>query len=198
MEQQLEASFLRPGFVERAAAIGIGAVGIGTGILLSAWGVSLLWRPVPPEIGVRIINPEVRLAHGARVSMEQDKPFVIAPPEPLKIDPARLTVNVERSSTKPDSFVSASDRPSNEVIRREVTAFFKVKHGQGDLVTGWNYKDGSGGEPVAQYCYYTIPNIDLSTKRVDIARDRARLPHVSDALVPDLQAALAKCQWWKA
>jgi len=42
MEQRLDASYLHPGPVERAAAIGIIAVGAGTAVLLAAWGISLL------------------------------------------------------------------------------------------------------------------------------------------------------------
>src|SRR5881398_3940750 len=79
MEQNLNATYLRPGVIERASAIGIAAVSIGTGVLLAAWGISFLWRYTPPEIVVR-----------------QDKPFVLAAPEPLKIDPATLTVKVEQ------------------------------------------------------------------------------------------------------
>ena len=61
MEQRLQAAFLRHGPMERCAAMGIGAVAIGTGILLAAWGISFLWRFTPPEIAVRIANPELRV-----------------------------------------------------------------------------------------------------------------------------------------
>ena len=81
------------------------------------------------------------------------------------------------------------------MIRREVTVFWKVEHGAGSIFTGWNYRDGSGGEPVGQFCYYIAPNVDLSSTKVDIAFNRVRSPHINEALVPDLEGGLQKCQW---
>jgi hypothetical protein len=83
-----------------------------------------------------------------------------------------------------------------EVIKREVTYFSYVQHGQGTVVTGWSYKDGRGGTPVSQFCYYTSRNPDQSSKRVDLAANGARLPQISLEIVPDLEGALSKCQWW--
>jgi hypothetical protein len=60
MEQRLNAEFLRPGLVERAAAIGRCGRHWHRDSLAS-WGISLLWRYTPPEIAVRIANPEVRV-----------------------------------------------------------------------------------------------------------------------------------------
>ena len=77
MEQRLDPTYLRPGLVERTIAMGIGAVGIGTGILLAAWGISFLWRYTPPEIAVHIANPELHVAHNSPLKVTQDKPFVI-------------------------------------------------------------------------------------------------------------------------
>ena len=187
MEQRLDATYLRSGPFERAAAIGISAVAIGTGILLAAWGISFLWRYTPPEIAVRIANPEVRVT--------QDKPFVLAQPEPFKVEPGELTLKVEQ----PSPTVTGGDTktPTGDVIRREVTVFSSVKHEPGTVVTGWNFKDGGSRVPVRQYCYYDASNVDHSSTRVDIAFNGDRAPHVSALLVPDLEGALAKCQWWQ-
>src|ERR1700730_3174199 len=162
MEQRLDASCLRPGLVERAAATGISAFGIGTGVLLAAWAVSFLWRYTPPEIAVRIADPDLHVTQTAPLTVTQNKPFVFAPPEPLKIDPGDLINKVVQLGT--DAKTSAGD-----VISREVTVFSNVKHGPGSVVTGWNYRDGSGRVPVGQYCYYTAYNPDRSSTRVDIA-----------------------------
>jgi hypothetical protein len=181
MEQRLDSTYLRPGPFERAAAIGVGAVSIGTGILLAAWGISFLWRYTPPEIVVR-----------------QDKPFVLAQPEPFKIDSATVTVKVEQPSPLPTSGIrTAAKTPQGDAIRREVTEFSTVEHGAGSITTGWNYRDGTGGVPLRQYCYYSAPNFDQSSTRIDIAFDQVPLPNISGSIVPDLQGALAKCQWWK-
>ncbi|MGC1294564.1 MAG: hypothetical protein WA869_05945 [Alloacidobacterium sp.] len=86
MEQRLDARYLRPGLVERTTAIGIGAVCIGTGVLLAAWGISFLWRYTPPEIAVRVANPELHVTQDSPLKVSQDKPFVVVQSEPLKID----------------------------------------------------------------------------------------------------------------
>ena len=199
MEQRLNATYLRPGLAERSIAMGIGAVGVGTGILLAAWGISFLWHHTPPEIAVRIANPEVHLAQDSPLTVTQDKPFVIAAPEPLKIDPPKLTVNVEQSPQSVVKGVSTDAKTTTgDIITREVTVFSNVRHGPGTVVTGWSYSDGSGGTPIKQYCYYTTaPNLGHSTKRVDIASNGIRSPGLDAELVPDLEEALGKCQWWR-
>jgi hypothetical protein len=84
-----------------------------------------------------------------------------------------------------------------DVISREVTVFSNVKHGPGSVVTGWNYRDGGTSQPVTQYCYYTVPNPDRSSTKVDIALNGVATPLIGVALVPELEAALGKCQWWQ-
>jgi hypothetical protein len=177
MEQRLDASYLHPGPIERAAAAGIIAVGTGTAVLLAAWGISLLWRYTPPEI--KIANPWV--------SITQKEPIEFAPLGPLKIDPEALNKLTGRDAKT----------TTGDVISREVTVFSSVKHGPGSVVTGWNYKDGSSGVPIGQYCYYTAVNPDRSSTRVDIASNRDPTPNMRAALVPELEGALAKCQWWQ-
>jgi hypothetical protein len=159
MEQRLDATYLRPALFERAAAVGISAVAIGMGILLGAWGISLLWA-----------NPEVHLD------------------ATIKVEPPPAAINGSGGDAK---------TPTGEVIRREVTVFSTVKHGTGQVTTGWRYRDGTGGVPSTQYCYYSAPNIDHSSTRVDIAVDQSPLPNINASLVPELEGALAKCQWWQ-
>jgi hypothetical protein len=196
MEQRLEATYLRPGMVERATAFGIAALGMGTGILVAAWGISFLWRYMPAEIAVRIENPEVRVTQIAPLTVTQDKPFVFEQSKPLKIEPAELTVKVEPSAPSVANGIGAGDKTAaGDVISRAVTVFYEVKHGTGHVVTGWNYKDGSGGTPVRKYCYYAAPNVGHTSTRVDIASDGHPLPHIRASLLPDLAGALAKCLW---
>jgi hypothetical protein len=93
-----------------------------------------------------------------------------------------------------DRLGSNSQTAAGDVIKREVTFFSHVQHGRGSVVTGWNYKDGRGGTPLSQFCYYTARNPDQSSKRVDLAADGVRRPL---DLVPDEEGALSKCQWWQ-
>jgi hypothetical protein len=116
--------------------------------------------------------------------VEQDKPFRVEQDKPFKVDQSTSSVITADGKTA-----------SGDLIRREVTVFSEVGHGPGQVVTGWNYKDGSGGVPVRQYCYYNAPNPDGSTTKVDIASDGVRLRSITASLVPNLEGALAKCQW---
>lgn len=180
MESKLDATYLGSGVIERAAAIAVVVVGVGVGVFLASWGISFLWR----------------FTQNSSLTITQDKPFIFAQPEPFRIDPSGLSIKIEQPPAALDSRPGTNtSSPSGDVIRREVTVFFQVKHGSGDVVTGWNYKDGAGGTPVGRYCYYMAPNVDQSSTKVDIASNGLRLPRVNPSLVPDLEGALSKCQW---
>jgi hypothetical protein len=196
MEQRLEAEFLRPGLFERAAALGIGAVAIGTGILLACWGISFLWRYTPPEIGVRIANPEVRVSQSEPLTVTQDKPLIVTQSEPFKVEDREFTIKMERPFSGVSNGGSGDKTSAGDPIKREVSEFLTVAHGSGSVTTGWTYQDGSGGKPIHQYCYYWTPNVDQSTTRFDIASNGTRLPSIDSRAVPDLERALTKCQWW--
>jgi hypothetical protein len=174
------------------------AAGLGVGVFLAAWGASLLWRYTPPEIAVRVANPEVHIAQDAPLVVKQEAPFVLAAPNPVKIEQGQLTLRVEQPPSLPisDRLGSNSQTGAGDVIMREVTLFSHVQHGPGGVFTGWNYKDGRGGTPVSQFCYYTARNPDQSSKRIDLAADGVRLPKISVDSVPDVEGALSKCQWW--
>ena len=199
MEQHLDATYLKHDLVDRAAAMVLLAAGLGVGVLLAAWGISMLWRYTPPEIAVRVANPEIHISQNTPLVVKQDAPFVMAPPDPLKIEKGGLTVKVEQppSPSTSDRLGANSQAAASDVIRREVTFFSYVQHGQGSVVTGWNYKDGRGGTPVSQFCYYTSQNPDQSSKRVDLAANGVRRPQISLDIVPDVNGALSKCQWWQ-
>jgi hypothetical protein len=190
MEDQLVGTYLRPGVIERATAIGITSVGIGIGIFIGAWGVSLLWHYTPPEITARIANPELRVVQNGPLTVTQERPFMMAPPEPLKIDVGDLAGRVEQLRREVKT-------AGGNVISREVTVFSNVSHSPGFVVAGWSYRDGSGREPVRQYCYYEAPESNGSRMRIDIASGGVRESNIGTGLVPDLEGALAKCQWWQ-
>jgi hypothetical protein len=189
MEQRLVATHLRPGIIERAAATAIYAGGIGAVVLLAAWGISLLWRYTPPEMVVRIANPDLHVIQNGPLMVAQDKPFALDDPKPLKIESNQVVPVI------PDGADTDAKTAKGQMIRREVTVFLAVKHGPGNVVTGWTYKDGGGGVPLNKYCYYSASNIDGSTTKVDIAANDVRVPQINASLVPDLEEALGKCQW---
>jgi hypothetical protein len=82
------------------------------------------------------------------------------------------------------------------IIRREVTVFTFVRHATGSVVTGWSYKDGAAGKPIRQFCYFSSPNSDGTKTWVDLAIDRKKLPSINEAVVPNVEDAVSKCQWF--
>jgi hypothetical protein len=190
VEQQLDTGFLRPGPAERAGALAIGAVGLGLGVLLATWGISLLWRYTPPEI--RIANPEVTVRQDGPLTVHQDRPFTIQVPGPLKVElPSFPSLPVTPNGEGGGGQVKT---PAGDAIKREVTVFSTVDHVGGAVVSGWRYADGRGGVPVSEFCYYSAPSFDGSYKRVDIAHDRIAAT-IGVGLVPELSQAISKCQW---
>jgi hypothetical protein len=193
MEQQLDATYLRPCFVSKAFALSVAAIGIGTSILLAAYGISFFWRPtpIPTTLDIRIANPEL--------IVRQEKPFVMAQPETLNTYPQVPNNRPEQSSNlEPRKGVGDSVTPAQEVIQQEVIVFSSVKHSDGSVVTGWKYPNGSGRVPSSQFCYFSSPNADKSSKRVDIAVNGTPLSERVLTLVPESEEALKKCQWWPA
>src|SRR3954462_6536083 len=124
MEQQLDTGFLRPGPAERAGALAIGAVGLGLGVLLATWGISLLWRYAPPEI--RIANPEVTVRQDGPFTVQQDRPFTIQPPGPLKVDLPSFPSLPFASNAEGGG--GQAKTAAGDVIKREVTVFSTVDH----------------------------------------------------------------------
>jgi hypothetical protein len=191
MEQQLDATYLRPCFVSKAFVLSVAVIGIGISILLAAYGISLFWRPMPAAVDIRIANPEL--------IVRQEKPFVMASPEIVHIDPqAPADRPGQAANSGHPKGVGDPISPPQEVIQQEVIVFSSVKHGAGSIVTGWKYPNGSGRVPSSQFCYYSSPNVDKSSTRVDIALNGTPLSETALTLVPESEEALKKCQWWRA
>jgi hypothetical protein len=189
MEQRVDFTYLR--LITWAKAISAVVLSISVSAFIVSWGISLIWHYVPPEL--KIANPEIYLARidPLKVVQEtpftvvQDKPFTFAPLDPIKVDISDIKVPALPATTA-----------GGDVIRREVTAFSQVDHASGKVVTGWRYKDGVSREPFWQYCYYNAHNPNGTSTEVDIADNTVRRANILVA-VPDLEGALAKCQWWR-
>jgi hypothetical protein len=199
-EQRLNTSLLRPCLIERACAVSIVILALGTAVLLGAWGISRLWRFEPPELSVRIENPEIRLATDSKVAVTQEKPFAVQDKEFTVVQKQEARPDFSKIFPPNSSFdrndATAAAQTKVGVIRQEVTVFSIVSHAAGEVVTGWSFRDGHGGIPFNQYCYYRFRNGSQgSNTQVNIAIDRKRLPTINDALVPELDTALTKCRW---
>jgi hypothetical protein len=114
------------------------------------------------------------------------------------VAPAQGRQAPRRLAPPPGNRDGTPDKPSGS-INREVTVFFSVAHEIGQVVTGWQYEDGTAGAaPVSKYCYFTVhdPNgNELESRRIDIGRDGAPLPNIKLESVPNLDEALGKCHW---
>src|SRR5262245_9860046 len=145
MEAHIDASYLRPGPLARASAIGIVSLALGSGVLLASWGISMIWRAAPPV--VQVANPELTMKPSGPLIVQQRDHFVMAPPDPLKVDPITAHVVTDQPvlpTLKPTTDGRGSEQ---EVIRRQVTVFTVVDHVDGQVVTGWNFENGGGRSP---------------------------------------------------
>jgi hypothetical protein len=182
MEQQLDATYLRPSFVSKALGLSIVALSVGAAVLLGALGISFLWRPLPATIDLKIKNPEL--------TVTQSAPFVLASP-----NPASERTTTTRSLPNP---AGNEGGPQTDVIQQEVIVFTAVNHERGSVVTGWKFSNGSGQIPSGQFCYFTMGNTDRSSTRIDLAIDERPIVGTAAANVPELDQAISKCKWWHA
>jgi hypothetical protein len=203
METQLDHTYLRPGIISRAAAVGVAAIGIGAGVLLACWGLSFFWHVddavlrsldalAKQTAGLSDTFRELETTLGQRTAVGFDAlgAKVDSLSHRLDVIDQHITARSLGASGQPQS------TPTGQVIKREVTVFNSITHGAGDVTTGWTYKDGaSDGQPINQYCYYTTVN-NHAGFRIDLAFNGQRLFNENMAKVPQLEEAIAKCQWW--
>jgi hypothetical protein len=169
MEQRLDTTYLAGDYLERSVAFAVRAVFLGLGVFLAAWGISFFWRVAPEPTKLNLTLPSLQAASEGQKNPLQPPPSVSMPAQ------------------------TQSDKET--VLRREVTVFTHVSHIPGTVVTGWSYKDGAGGRPTRQFCYYTSASPDQTSTRVDLAFDRTPVPSINRSAVPNPDQAISKCQW---
>jgi hypothetical protein len=205
VETQLDHTYLRPGLISRAAAVGLGAVGAGAGVLLACWGLSFFWRYDDPVAGkLEAVAQQLEtLTQRTTDGLEALSRSTVQQTETMSRKIEALGQKVVAARTEALNRGVGGSRGGDgrtvtgDVIKREVTVFSTVNHEPGDVVTGWVYKDGaSDGVPMRQYCYYRAANFDRSSTTIDLAKDGKRV--LDSGLVPRVGEALSKCQWWSA
>lgn len=205
METQLDHTYLRPGIISRAAAVGLAAMGVGAGVLLACWGLSFFWH-VDDAVVRRLEAIAKQTAGLSDVVRDEIGTLSLRTTESMgalggKLDALEHRVDaINQRVTMTRSFQDGSGQPertgTGDVIRREVTVFNSVSHEGGNVTTGWQYKDGaSDGQPMRQYCYFSIGKNGVAT-RIELAFNGQRLFNENVTRVPRLEEALAKCQWW--
>jgi hypothetical protein len=190
METQLDHIYLRPGIIPRAAAVGLAAVGVGTGVLLVCWGLSFFLHyndPVVKKLDALYAQLET-LAQNETENMKSPN-YVIAQlvqkvgqqssqhasrQDAIEQKLAAIGERIELMLKKQPQTPNLGDRhtPDGTIIRREVTVFFDVEHYGGNVWTGWRYKDGaSNGPPEYQYCYWTTRSHSGQDTRIELAQN---------------------------
>ena len=200
METQLDHTYLRPGLIARAAAVGLAAVGVGAGVLLACWGLSFFWRYDDPVVRklealtqeLATLNQKTTL-ETETLSQKMSQGLDALNQKINTLDQKVALVKIGTSG----SAGGGRETYPGDVIKREVTVFSHVKHEPGQVVTRWVYKDGaSDGFPKSQSCYYDTDNFDRSSTIIELAKDGKRV--LNTGPVPRIDEALSKCQWWSA
>jgi hypothetical protein len=206
METQLDPTYLRPGLIARAAAVGLAAVGIGAGVLLTCWGLSFFWRyddPVLHRLDVLSHQLET-LAQGDSAELKAINYALRQTGQQTSDFNRKLDQTIEAINHKIDTLdrkmvpskgFGDGMASNGDIIKREVTVFSSIEHYGGQVTTGWRYKDGaSAGTPLDQYCYWVISSSDTQSTKIDIASNGKRMNNIGQ--VPRIDEALTKCQWW--
>jgi hypothetical protein len=207
-ETVLDHTYLRPGIVTRAGAIGLAAIGVGAGVLLACYGASFYFNTNSKRLDALTAKVEEIAQRPDRT----DK--VIAKLDDLSREARKIGGNitthlasVEQSleELKNRSFIRGNPDEhgtsfNGNVITTEVSVFKIVSHDSGHIYTGWDYPNGASANqpPITQYCYWSHRVGDPSSRtsvRIELAKNGVRLPNIADG-VPRLEDALKKCVWW--
>jgi hypothetical protein len=202
MEQRLDATFLRPGLIHRAAAVVFGAIGIGAGIFLAAWGLSFLWHP-PQDHRIDALVSQLETLNqkvtdgfdGLGQKITDRLKTLTMKLETLSQNVEDLDRHVGTLKARPPIIGGDGKTPDGDIIKSEVHVFFNVDHDPGRVVTGWRYNDGASAnsKPLSQFCYYEVSNFDGTSTKTNLAFNGIS---INFSGVPRAEEAVGKCQWW--
>jgi hypothetical protein len=157
VETQLDHTYLRPGIISRAVAVGLAAAGIAAGVLLACWGLSFFFHYDSPVVK-RLDDLSAQLETLSKSEAETLKTLTYnvgqlvqkigqqgvkesAIEERLATIDERIDLALKRSQQIPST--GEGHTPDGAIIRRQVTVFSEVDHYGGHVETGWRYKDGA-------------------------------------------------------
>jgi hypothetical protein len=208
-ETVLDHTYLRPGIVTRAGAIGLAAIGIGAGVLFACYGASFFFNTNSKRLDALTAKVE-------EIAQRPDRTDeVITKLDDLRREAGKIgggitahLASIEGSlkELKQRPIISDSqDRRgktiNGNVIMTEVTVFHQVSHDNGSVYTGWDYPDGASANqpPISQYCRWSSGPLGRTSSgawvTINLAKNGMRLPDIADG-VPRLEEALKKCVWW--
>jgi hypothetical protein len=205
-ETVIDHTYLQPGIVSRAAAIGLAAVGIGAGVLFACYGASFFFNANSKQLDALTAKVE-------EIAQRPDRTDeFIAKLDDLSREAQQIGDGTAAHLASIEARVKELKRPiisevpdgrktiDGTVITSAVTVFNRVSHDTGYITTGWQYPNGASANqpPTSQYCYWTHSAGDPSngaSVRIELADNGVRLPKIADG-VPRLEDALKRCVWW--
>ena len=192
----------------KSRAIGIGAaIGI-PGLALSLGAAAVLWahnQTVDPEMlkaalasmpalkveGTVKADGEVKIAEGATVKLRDGSTVKLDDGSAVTVTgtiPAQAQAPIGLPPLKPDT---------DPTIKTNVTVFKTLRHGDGQVISGWVFPSGNAKSPSKQYCYYAWDTNDGNSNRQELGKDGVIL--FAGGVAPAEQAErFQKCHWWQA
>jgi hypothetical protein len=166
-------------------------------VLVDARGhIVSVTQGMPPTTIIQGVLPGVSQASppAGLAGETAKKPFPWSPPAPVEPSPSP-----ERTTKLPDKEVPHGPESEPARIVENYVKFQSVRFKTGKIHTGWQYADSNATEPEAQWCYYTIrnvqskglePTLDLKDE-VDPGAIRA-----AGLTYDEYVEAQSKCQWF--
>ena len=96
--------------------------------------------------GKVILKDGAKVAIDGTVKLDPDATVKLDQPVSKAEEMKQLKELIERPTPPPSK--------DGNVIKRTVTVFNSVRHGSGDVVSGWEYANGGATRPQRQFCYY--------------------------------------------
>jgi hypothetical protein len=137
-------------------------------------------------------NTQVRLASNQRVGVEGEVGLRSGATVGVT---GNVGINGGVPGTTPVNFGGDTQERNGARVMSSITAFKTVKFGQGEIVTGWNYKTSNDTAPHQQYCYYN-QGVEGANVRIDIATNGRPINVVRPPRGFDLDGAISNCIWY--
>lgn len=168
-------------------ALVCGMIGVGAGAALFGWTYSR--------------GPSIEAEQVARAVAAAMEKVTFKTEGTVKLDPESRLAAVPAQPAVPrptEVQLGEGQRPASQAaVNTAYTVFKNVPHGNGQVVTGWNFSSSEQKSPQHQYCYYS-EQIDGGSKiTVDLGENGRANPvaRPHGAMNPSL--AYANCVWFK-
>ena len=108
---------------------------------------------------------EVKIAEGATVKLRDGSTVKLNDGSAVTVTgtiPAQAQAPIGLPPLKPDT---------DATIKTNVTVFKTLRHGDGQVISGWVFPSGNAKSPSKQYCYYAWDTNDGNSNRQELGKD---------------------------